>query len=81
MNIYLIVNYLFRIYNLNINNYIINDNTNYPISRIQQNVGSYFSINHGTFINISQQLLIRYFIVTLWFALWIIISLEIFQLK
>ena len=39
------------IINLNINNYVINYNTNYPISR---NIAGYrLSIHHGTFINIS----------------------------
>ena len=36
--------------NLNINNYIINDNTNYPIAR---NKGFQLFIYNGTFINIS----------------------------
>ena len=44
---YLIIN------NLNIQNYIINDTTNYPIA-ISKNIwGRFFSIHHGVFSNIS----------------------------
>ena len=43
--------FILIINNLNIDNYIIKDNTNYPISR--NTVGYMLSIHHGTFVNIS----------------------------
>ena len=46
--------YFLIINNLNINNYVINDNTNYPISR--NILGYMLSIQHGTFINISSMI-------------------------
>ena len=39
--------------NLNINNYTINNNTNYPIVRSIEYVGASIVINNGSFINIS----------------------------
>ena len=43
----------FFIYNLTIDNYIINYNTNYPIAIATSHLGWFFSVHHGTFINIS----------------------------
>ena len=55
--------YVVNIYNLNIDNYIINDNTNYPIAR---NLGKgQFSIHNGIFINISSSTTDPCFIVLL----------------
>ena len=42
--------------NLNINDYIIDDNTNYPISRSISNKNALITVNHGLFINISSSI-------------------------
>ena len=42
--------------NLNINNYIINNNTNYPILRSTNNYDASITINNGSFINISSSI-------------------------